>query len=199
MALDPDSIVQQGIGLSLLTLKSFTPVIIFSDSDFKSSHNKNDYTCVMDSTLTITRPRSRITSHFVIQFWKVFNVHVNDIYTCLITINTLAYLIYLWKKFLISNENISENFILFLLLLFIIVWSSWFLFNFNFKKESKELYVVISCFLSLYCMFTVISNDNPDKTKTSASVTDSRVQTADIYFKYEIFYTIWLKIIFKKD
>lgn len=67
------------------------------------------------------------------------------------------------------------------------------------KKESKELYVVFSCFLSLYCMFTVISNDNPDKTKTSASVTDSRVQTADIYFKYEIFYTIWLKIIFKKD
>lgn len=108
----------------------------------------------------------------------------------------LAYLIYLWRIFLISNENISENFILFLLWLFIIVWSSWFLFNFNFKKESKELYVVISCFLSLYCMFTVISNDNPDKTKTSASVTDSRVQTADIYFKYEIFYTIWLKIIF---
>lgn len=106
MALDPDSIVQQGIGLSLLTLKSFTPVIIFSDSDFKSSHNKNDYTCVMDSTLTITRPRelpSRITSHFVIQFWKVFNVHVNDnLYvfrTCLITINTLAYLIYLRRFF----------------------------------------------------------------------------------------------------
>lgn len=48
-------------------------------------------------------------------------------------------------------------------------------------------------------MFTVISNDNPDKTKTSASVTDSRVQTADIYFKYEFFYTIWLKNIFKKD
>lgn len=127
MALDPDSIVQQGIGLSLLTLKSFTPVIIFSHNlnmwfDFKSSHNKNDYTCVMDSTLTITRPRelpSRITSHFVIQFWKVFNVHVNDnlcvFRTCLITINTLAYLIYLRKFFLISNENISENLILFLL------------------------------------------------------------------------------------
>lgn len=35
-------------------------------------------------------------------------------------------------------------------------------------------------------MFTVISNDNLDKTKTSAPVTDSRVQMADIYFKYEI-------------
>lgn len=35
-------------------------------------------------------------------------------------------------------------------------------------------------------MLTVISNDNLDKTKTSAPVTDSRVQTADIYFKYEI-------------
>lgn len=51
----------------------------------------------------------------------------------------------------------------------------------------KRILRTLCCFLSLYCMFTVISNDNLDKTKTSAPVTDSRVQTADIYFKYEIF------------
>lgn len=57
--------------------------------------------------------------------------------------------------------------------------------DFYFKKNLKN-FMLFFCFLSLYCMFTVISNDNLDKTKTSAPVTDSRVQTADIYFKYEI-------------
>lgn len=134
MALDPDSIVQQGIGLSLLTLKSFTPVIIFSDSDFKSSHNKNDYTCVMNSTLTITRPRSRITSHFVIQFWKVFNVHACQWHlyvfkTCLVIKNTLAYLIYLTcRRFL-----------------------------FDFKwKYIRKLYFVFAIII-YYCMVMMIS------------------------------------------
>lgn len=156
--------------------------------DFKSSHNKNDYTCVMDSTLTITRPRelpSRITSHFVIQFWKVFNVHVNDnLYvfrTCLITINTLAYLIYLTRFFF----NFKWKYIRKFDFVFVIIIYYCMVITISILKRILR---TLCCFLflSLYCMFTVISNDNLDKTKTSAPVTDSRVQMADIYFKYEI-------------